>query len=331
MIDDHMKKYDLKIHQESINIDFKFNHFHLVLFIYFSFFLFMLFYNSNIIPEYCEIMNDRFLSNLNPVKLKTLVAKLQAAERVQCNICCQTDGKYKCPKCKIRYCSVKCFKSPKHKHSVNDSDIQISKGIRKQDNKKDIKGLSHIVKGLSNFSEASQRIFNGRNNDVKIVEDDYKAGENNKSSTGNSSTIKKIRANEERQQNVSKMLNMLTLPQLQIQLLILNAIVNEKKTSSANAFQNFADLSNDDEKSNTNVDSEDSNMNDDKKELDTPVSTTGEEEFNSPLIFAGSADDNPDARQEIALKKLQSLREGGDHHNELFEEFCKLFEQLESK
>ena len=36
---------------------------------------------------------------------------------VKCGICHESDGKYKCPKCSIRYCSLKCYKdTEKHIH-----------------------------------------------------------------------------------------------------------------------------------------------------------------------------------------------------------------------
>ncbi|ODV74853.1 Hit1p CYBJADRAFT_63487 [Cyberlindnera jadinii NRRL Y-1542] len=38
-----------------------------------------------------------------------------------CGICIDNDAKYKCPKCDVVYCSLKCFKDPKHVHS-NDNE-----------------------------------------------------------------------------------------------------------------------------------------------------------------------------------------------------------------
>lgn len=34
----------------------------------------------------------------------------------KCLICLDSQSKYKCPKCKIEYCSLACFKSPSHVH-----------------------------------------------------------------------------------------------------------------------------------------------------------------------------------------------------------------------
>lgn len=34
----------------------------------------------------------------------------------KCTICTGNQAKYKCPKCLVEYCSVKCFKDPKHAH-----------------------------------------------------------------------------------------------------------------------------------------------------------------------------------------------------------------------
>ncbi|KAJ3305637.1 Zinc finger HIT domain-containing protein 3 [Kappamyces sp. JEL0829] len=34
----------------------------------------------------------------------------------QCVVCQEAPSKYKCPKCSIRYCSIGCFKSPRHRN-----------------------------------------------------------------------------------------------------------------------------------------------------------------------------------------------------------------------
>ncbi|CAI4043893.1 hypothetical protein SKDZ_10G2550 [Saccharomyces kudriavzevii ZP591] len=40
---------------------------------------------------------------------------------VECGICHEADGKYKCPKCGVRYCSLKCYKDDgKHVHKEVD-------------------------------------------------------------------------------------------------------------------------------------------------------------------------------------------------------------------
>ncbi|KAH3676008.1 hypothetical protein WICMUC_002304 [Wickerhamomyces mucosus] len=36
---------------------------------------------------------------------------------MNCEICSLQPSKYKCPQCKIAYCSLTCFKSPEHSHS----------------------------------------------------------------------------------------------------------------------------------------------------------------------------------------------------------------------
>lgn len=33
-----------------------------------------------------------------------------------CGICKEQESKYKCPKCSVAYCSIKCYKSPEHSH-----------------------------------------------------------------------------------------------------------------------------------------------------------------------------------------------------------------------
>ena len=33
-----------------------------------------------------------------------------------CGICKEQESKYKCPKCSVTYCSIKCYKSPEHSH-----------------------------------------------------------------------------------------------------------------------------------------------------------------------------------------------------------------------
>ncbi|AJR69227.1 Hit1p [Saccharomyces cerevisiae YJM1418] len=40
---------------------------------------------------------------------------------VKCGICRGVDGKYKCPKCGVRYCSLKCYKdAAKHVHKESE-------------------------------------------------------------------------------------------------------------------------------------------------------------------------------------------------------------------
>lgn len=39
----------------------------------------------------------------------------------------ENEAQYKCPKCSIRYCSLKCYKSEKHVHDKNDNDKSESK------------------------------------------------------------------------------------------------------------------------------------------------------------------------------------------------------------
>lgn len=39
-----------------------------------------------------------------------------------CTICTSEQAKYKCPKCDVQYCSIKCFKSPNHKHDETTLD-----------------------------------------------------------------------------------------------------------------------------------------------------------------------------------------------------------------
>jgi hypothetical protein len=34
----------------------------------------------------------------------------------QCQVCKETEARYKCPKCDIVYCSLKCFKDERHAH-----------------------------------------------------------------------------------------------------------------------------------------------------------------------------------------------------------------------
>ncbi|KAI5955158.1 HIT1 [Candida jiufengensis] len=42
-----------------------------------------------------------------------------------CQICNDQESKYKCPKCKIVYCSIKCYKSELHKHEeVEEQNIR---------------------------------------------------------------------------------------------------------------------------------------------------------------------------------------------------------------
>ncbi|GMM36419.1 Hit1 protein [Saccharomycopsis crataegensis] len=156
----------------------------------------------------------------------------------KCLVCNKNDSKYKCPKCKIPYCSLICFKAPAHNHDNNDNSQKAAKDEEPQLLRKTTKSLTSagITKDkLSKLKPSSQ----------KILQNDKLNG----------------------------MLSLLSLPQLQIQLIILNKIIND-------------------------------------------VSLTNE----------GSAED----RKEIAIKKLETLRMDGMHPNELVEEFCQLFEKLNS-
>lgn len=40
----------------------------------------------------------------------------------KCLICTETQAKYKCPRCLVEYCSLKCFKDPKHAHKEPETD-----------------------------------------------------------------------------------------------------------------------------------------------------------------------------------------------------------------
>lgn len=46
-----------------------------------------------------------------------------------CTICSTEQAKYKCSKCDVQYCSIKCFKSPDHQHEENTSQQQQPKSI----------------------------------------------------------------------------------------------------------------------------------------------------------------------------------------------------------
>ncbi|CCK68478.1 Hit1p KNAG_0B00290 [Huiozyma naganishii CBS 8797] len=44
-----------------------------------------------------------------------------------CEICLEGDAKYRCPKCRIRYCSLRCFKN-EEKHSHKDEETKTLDG-----------------------------------------------------------------------------------------------------------------------------------------------------------------------------------------------------------
>lgn len=70
---------------------------------------------------------------------------------VNCGICHDSDGKYKCPKCGIRYCSLKCYKdTQKHIHEeVVDPQTETIPNTESHDNDNAIvTSTSAITKSL---------------------------------------------------------------------------------------------------------------------------------------------------------------------------------------
>lgn len=41
-----------------------------------------------------------------------------------CGICDENEAKYRCPKCNVHYCSLGCFKGPKHVHTESEKLVQ---------------------------------------------------------------------------------------------------------------------------------------------------------------------------------------------------------------
>ncbi|EGW35096.1 uncharacterized protein SPAPADRAFT_58239 [Spathaspora passalidarum NRRL Y-27907] len=53
-----------------------------------------------------------------------------------CGLCQEQESKYKCPKCKVPYCSIACYKSEAHKHEEkesNQSTPKVNIAIKQED------------------------------------------------------------------------------------------------------------------------------------------------------------------------------------------------------
>lgn len=54
---------------------------------------------------------------------------------VTCAVCAENESKYTCPKCKCRYCSLKCFRSQKHV-DMDNASVAATVDVKQQEQEK---------------------------------------------------------------------------------------------------------------------------------------------------------------------------------------------------
>lgn len=105
--------------------------------------------------------NEYIIKQLNPnLKIKKIEI---------CKICSQNEHKYICPKCKVKYCSVKCFKE----HNTDCTENFYKKCVEEE-----LKHSKINEKDKKNFKKNIQNIFNKQSHEDRIFEEE-KLGELN--------------------------------------------------------------------------------------------------------------------------------------------------------
>lgn len=74
---------------------------------------------------------------------------------IKCYICKEAESQYRCPKCSIRYCSLKCYKSESHVHKEDNAE---------EDNA-----------SISENNGRQENIMNGTGNEIKLKTYQYMA------------------------------------------------------------------------------------------------------------------------------------------------------------
>lgn len=83
----------------------------------------------------------------------------------QCGICNDGVAKYKCPKCNVMYCSLKCYKDiEKHNHekntSMTESDFNGNNAVREDESDQTTKPNSLETKDLNDIYQSTPELKN---------------------------------------------------------------------------------------------------------------------------------------------------------------------------